>query len=270
MSNPAQLLRGKSAAITGGVTGIGRAIALAYLAQGANIAVNHFGDAKSAEQFQTLLEEAASILGSKEEAQKRLAEVSGDVGDPETGKKLVAEVVRRWGRLDVVVSNAGICEFKEFLEITPQLWAKTHDANLTGAFNTIHAAATQMSTQSPPGGSIIGISSISALVGGAQQAHYTPTKAGVLSLIQSAACALGKHAIRCNALLPGTIKTQLNEQDLADEEKKKYMEGRIPLGRTGEPRDLAGPAVFLAADELSGYVTGAQLLVDGGLFVNLQ
>ena len=116
MSNPAQLLKGKSTAITGGVTGIGRAIALAYLAHGANIAVNHFGDAKSAEQFQTLLEEAASILGSKEEAQKRLAEVPGDVGDAETGKKLVAEVVRRWGRLDVVVSNAGICEFKEFLE----------------------------------------------------------------------------------------------------------------------------------------------------------
>lgn len=146
-----------------------------------------------------------------------------------------------------------------------------------------------MSSQSPPGGSIIGISSISALVGGAQyvpcpsfpttfvrsidcnrQAHYTPTKAGVLSLIQSAACALGKYNIRCNALLPGTIKTQLNEKDLEDDEKRKYMEGRIPLGRTGETRDLAGPAVFLASEQLSGYVTGAQLLVDGGLFVNLQ
>lgn len=144
------------------------------------------------------------------------------------------------------------------------------NTNLTGAFNTIHAAATQMTAQSPPGGSIIGISSISALVGGAQQAHYTPTKAGVLSLIQSAACALGKYGIRCNALLPGTIKTQLNDKDLEDEEKRKYMEGRIPLGRTGVVGDLAGPAVFLGCEELSGYVTGAQLLVDGGLFVNLQ
>jgi L-rhamnose 1-dehydrogenase len=84
------------------------------------------------------------------------------------------------------------------------------------------------------------------------------------------AVSLGKYNIRCNALLPGTIKTQLNEEDLKDESKKKYMEGRIPLGRTGETRDLAGPAVWLACEELSGYVTGAQVLVDGGLFVNLQ
>lgn len=120
------------------------------------------------------------------------------------------------------------------------------------------------------GGCIIGISSISALVGGGLQTHYTPTKAGVLSLMQSMAVALGKYKIRCNALLPGTIKTQLNEEDLNDDKKREYMEGRIPLGRTGETRDMAGPAVFLACEELSGYVNGAQLLVDGGLFVNLQ
>jgi len=126
-----------------------------------------------------------------------------------------------------------------------------------------------MTNQSPQGGSIIGISSISALVGGAGQTHYTPTKAGVLSLMQSCACALGKYNIRCNALLPGTIRTQLNDEDLADEGKRTYMEGRIPLGRLGKPEDLAGPAVFLASD-LASYVTGAQMLVDGGLFVNLQ
>lgn len=117
-----------------------------------------------------------------------------------------------------------------------------------------------MSTQQPSGGSIIGISSISALVGGGRQAHYTPTKAGVLSLMQSAACALGRYGIRCNALLPGTIRTQLNEEDLADDEKRKYMEGRIPLGRTGVPKDLAGPAAFLAS-ELSGYVVSVCFLL---------
>lgn len=138
--------------------------------------------------------------------------------------------------------------------ITSTLWSQTLNTNLTGAFNSIQAAATQMSSQSPPGGSIIGISSISALVGGSEQGHYTPTKAGVLSLIQSCACALGKYNIRCNALLPGTIKTQLNEKDLEDEDKRKYMEGRIPLGRTGVTQDLAGPAIFLGCEELSGYV----------------
>jgi L-rhamnose 1-dehydrogenase len=108
------------------------------------------------------------------------------------------------------------------------------------------------------GGSIIAVSSISALVGGAGQTHYTPTKAGVLSLMQSCACALGKYGIRCNALLPGTIKTQLNEKDLEDDEKRRYMEGRIPLGRTGVPSDVAGPAVFFASD-LSQYVVSAPL-----------
>lgn len=88
--------------------------------------------------------------------------------------------------------------------------------------------------------------------------------------MQSMAVALGKYKIRCNALLPGTIKTQLNEEDLKGEEKRNYMEGRIPCGRLGEPQDMAGPAVFLACEALSGYVNGAQLLVDGGAFVNLQ
>jgi L-rhamnose 1-dehydrogenase len=113
---PPQLLVGKSMAITGGVTGIGRAIVIGYLSNGANVAVNHFGDAKSLEQFQTLLEEASQSLGGKQEAEKRLIQVPGDVGDPETGKKLVAAVVEKWGRLDVIISNAGICEFREFLE----------------------------------------------------------------------------------------------------------------------------------------------------------
>ncbi|KAF2006730.1 short-chain dehydrogenase/reductase-like protein SDR [Amniculicola lignicola CBS 123094] len=266
-----QLLVGKTMAITGGVTGIGRAIALSYVRHGANVAVNHLGDARSSQQFLEMVQEIGkSLERGVEEAERRIVQVPGDVGNPETGKKLVNEVIERWGRLDVFISNAGICEFSDFLDITPHLWNSHLTTNLTGAFNSIHAASHAMTTQSPPGGSIIGISSISALVGGSQQGHYTPTKAGITSLIQSCACALGKYNIRCNALLPGTIKTQLNEKDLDDEDKRKYMEGRIPLGRTGVVEDLAGPAVFLGCESLSGYVTGAQLLVDGGLFVNLQ
>lgn len=120
------------------------------------------------------------------------------------------------------------------------------------------------------GGAIIGISSISALVGGGLQTHYTPTKAGVLSLIQSMAIALAKDNIRCNAILPGTVHTQLAEEDMRNDIKRSYLEQRIPMGRVGNPSDIAGPAVFLASEELSPYCNGTQLLADGGMFVNLQ
>jgi L-rhamnose 1-dehydrogenase len=266
------LLSGKTAIITGGTTGIGRAIALAFLAQGCDVAVNHLDLETDKPHLTSLLAEAAT-LKSNDPSAGRLAHLPGDVRDPETGTALVAFALSEFSatRLDICVSNAGICTFASFLDMPPSLLSNTVRTNLDGAFYVTQAAARQMARHnSPPGGSIIAISSISALVGGGMQTHYTPTKAGVLSLMQSAACALGGYGIRCNALLPGTIRTQLNEEDLRDDGKRGYMEGRIPLGRTGEPRDLAGPAVFLASEELSGYVTGAQVLVDGGLFVNLQ
>jgi L-rhamnose 1-dehydrogenase len=140
--------------------------------------------------------------------------------------------------------------------------------NLHGAFYMVQAAANQMVAQGS-GGAIIAVSSISALVGGEFQTHYTPTKAGVHSLMQSAAIALGKYGIRCNSVLPGTILTEINREDLADSEKRDRMAARVPLGRLGEPSDLAGPIVFLASD-MARYVTGAALLVDGGAYVNLQ
>ena len=119
--------------------------------------------------------------------------------------------------------------------------------NTRGTFWSTQAAAKQMVEQGK-GGSIIGVASISALLGGEQQVHYTPTKASVLSMMQSQACALGKHNIRCNALLPGTTRTPMAADDLAKPEKMAYLEQRIPLGRVAEPEDLAGPAVFLASD----------------------
>lgn len=119
------------------------------------------------------------------------------------------------------------------------------------------------------GGSIIATSSISARLGGAQQVHYTPTKAAILSMMQSQACALGKYGIRCNALLPGTTRTQLAASDLANEEKLKYLETRTSLGRVAEPEDMAGPAVFLASN-LSKFISGAGITVDGGLSISLQ
>ncbi|KAL8670175.1 MAG: hypothetical protein Q9168_005272 [Polycauliona sp. 1 TL-2023] len=263
MDTQQQLLRGKTAAITGGLTGIGRAIALGFLRNGCDVGINHLGGTGD----EILLEQLN--LDLPQNGTKFIA-VPGDISDPETSKNLVKEVVDSLGgKLDIFVSNAGICQFAEFLETGPDLLSKTIRTNLDGSFYAVQAAARQMSSQTPPGGSIIGVSSISALVGGGQQCHYTPTKAGILSLMQSCAVALGKHGIRCNALLPGTIKTQLNEKDLEDDAKRKYMESRIPLGRTGVTEDMIGPAIFLAS-EMSRYVTGAQLLVDGGLFVNLQ
>jgi len=148
-------------------------------------------------------------------------------------------------------------------------WERTRQVNLDGSFYVVQAVANQMKAQVPQGGSIIGISSISALVGGELQCHYTPTKAGILSLMQSCAVALGKYGIRANAILPGTIQTDINKEDLSDLEKREYMIKRTALGRLGAPDDIAGPVVFLASD-LAKYVTGASLLVDGGLFVNLQ
>ncbi|KAK5207581.1 L-rhamnose-1-dehydrogenase [Exophiala xenobiotica] len=211
----------------------------------------------------------ASSLHNLEEVP--LLTIAGDVSQPEAGLELVAQTVTKFGRIDTFISNAGICKFEEFLEISPDSWQRHLSTNLSGAFYAVQAAAQHMKEQVPQGGSIIGISSISALVGGAQQCHYTPTKAGILSLMQSTATALGKYNIRCNALLPGTIRTQLNDEDLAEgTDKKKYMEGRIPLGRLGKPDDMAGPALFLACGELSSYVTGAAILVDGGAFVNFQ
>jgi len=250
------------------------------------VGVGYFPDDKSATQYESLVSEAG-------ENGDKIIGVPGDIRKPEAGQELVRKTVEKWGRLDIFVSNAGVCQFADFLtyvqtllpptlqprtqlltinvnRMSPDLVNFTVSTNLNGAFFAVQAAAQQMAKQEPQGGSIVGISSISALVGGAGQTHYTPTKAGVLSLMQSCACALGKYKIRCNALLPGTIRTQLNDEDLAEgSEKKAYMEGRIPLGRLGQPHDMAGPAVFLGS-ELSSYMSGAQMLVDGGAFVNLQ
>ncbi|MGE3367027.1 MAG: SDR family NAD(P)-dependent oxidoreductase, partial [Rhizobiaceae bacterium] len=130
------------------------------------------------------------------------------------------------------------------------------------------AAAHHMQEQGT-GGAIIATSSISALVGGGMQTHYTPTKAGVHSLMQSCAIALGPYGIRCNSVMPGAILTDLNKEDLDQPDKREYFSKRIPIGRYGKPADVADCVVFLASD-MARYVTGASLLVDGGMFVNLQ
>ncbi len=252
------LLQAKVVLVTGAAQGIGRAIALGCAREGADVAVNDF--APSAQSYSLIAEIQA--LGRSAHA------VFGDVGDPATARAFIAEAAARLGRVDVLISNAGICPFHSFLDLPPDVLERTTRTNLFGAFYMTQAAANHMKAAGR-GGAIIAISSISALVGGAMQTHYTPTKAGVHSLMQSCAIALGPYRIRCNSILPGTIETAINAEDLRDQAKRAAMVGRIPLGRLGEPEDCVGPAVFLASD-MARYVTGGALLVDGGAYVNLQ
>ncbi|KIJ32046.1 hypothetical protein M422DRAFT_61591 [Sphaerobolus stellatus SS14] len=258
------LLSGKIVVITGSSRGIGRGCALEAAKQGAKgLVLHYFGDEATTEEVKTLQSE----IGDKFTAES--IAVSGDIAEEETSKKIVEEGVKKFGRIDVLVSNAGICPFWDFLTMPREIWSRTRQVNLDGSFYIMQDIANQMKAQEPQGGAIVAISSISALVGGEFQCHYTPTKAGILSLVQSCAVALGKYNIRCNAVLPGTIATDINKEDLADPKKRQYMESRTVLGRLGAPDDIAGPVAFLASD-LAKYVTGTGLLVDGGLFVNLQ
>ncbi len=252
------LLKDKVVLITGGSRGIGAAVAVEMARQGADVAINSYagGDA------------AAEVIAAVEAQGRRCISVEGDVALPETAAAFVNAAVEAFGKVDVFVSNAGICPFHAFLDMPAETLKRTMEVNLHGAYFMTQAAANQMVKQGN-GGAIVAISSISALVGGEFQTHYTPTKAGVHSLMQSCAIALGKHGIRCNSVLPGTILTDINKDDLADPAKREYMEGRIPLGRLGQPEDIGGAVAFLASD-MAAYVTGAALLVDGGAFVNLQ
>jgi L-rhamnose 1-dehydrogenase len=259
------LLQGKSVIVTGASRGIGRAIAIACAEQGADVALNYWRDNDAGYGRRGAADEVAEAVAA---LGRRVIAVEGDVADPATGLALVAETVRAFGKVDVLASNAGICPFHAFLDLPPETLKRTLGVNLEGAFYVVQAAAKQMQAQGQ-GGAIIATSSISALVGGGMQTHYTPTKAGVHSLMQSCAIALGPFGIRCNSVLPGAIETDLNREDLADPEKAAYFAKRIPLGRVGQPEDVAGCVVFLASD-LARYVTGAALLVDGGMFVNLQ
>ena len=253
-----KLLEGKTLLVTGASAGIGRAIAIGGARHGARVAINYLRDEDGAH----------SCVAEIEASGGQAIAVQGDVAAPETAKAFVAAAVDAFGGIDVFVNNAGICPFHGLLDMPVETFERTMRVNLHGAYFMVQAAANRMVEQGR-GGSIIAVSSISALVGGEFQTHYTPTKAGVHSLMQSAAIALGRHGIRCNSVLPGTILTDINRDDLSDAGKREYMEKRVPLGRLGQPEDLIGPVVFLASD-LAEYVTGAALLVDGGMFVNLQ
>ena len=257
------LLKNKVVVVSGGSRGIGRGIAVECARQGADVAINYARDPAAAGAKTP----AQDVVAEIEALGRRAIAVKGDIAQPETAQALVDAAVEHFGGVDVAVANAGVCPFRDFLGMPPEVLRETIAINLEGTYFLAQAAGNRMKLQGR-GGSIIAISSISALVGGEFQTHYTPTKAGQRSLMQSIAIALGRHGIRCNSVLPGTIVTDINRDDLTPE-KIAYFNQRIPLGRLGQPEDIAGSVVFLASD-MARYITGAEILVDGGMFVNLQ
>ncbi|PUU74779.1 hypothetical protein B9Z19DRAFT_998399 [Tuber borchii] len=268
-----RLLEGKICAITGASRGIGRAIALGFAKEGANIIAHYWGTKSDPAN-----EEIVSLCVEIRSMGQGCTIVFGDISDPRTSDNIVKRAVETYGRLDVAVGNAGMCWYREFLDVTPELLRRHVDVNLNGNFYFVQACARQFKEQfhampieprpDPiPDYSIIFISSASALSGNGHQSHYNPTSAGVLSLMQSTTISLGPYGVRCNALLPGVVQTKMNREELQDMEKRGRLEKKVPLGRLGVPSDVVGPAVWLASDGAK-YVSGAQITVDGGAFVN--
>lgn len=194
--------------------------------------------------------------------------VHTDVTQPEQVERMVQATLEAFGTIDILVNDAGICPFKPFLEISPQLWDEVLDTNLKGYFLCSQAVARVM-VERKIKGRIINISSISSIIGGEQQAHYCSSKGAINQLTKSMAISLGPYGITCNAILPGTVETDINREALADEALNSTLIQRTPLRRLGQPEDVAGPVVFLASDD-AAYCTATMLVVDGGAIVTYQ
>lgn len=250
---------GKVALVTGASRGIGRGIALRLAREGATVIVNHPGEEENA---QAVVREIADGGG-------RAVAMTADVAISAQVQGMVERATAEFGPIQMLVNNAGICPFHDFLTMPEEVWDRTHAVNLKGAFLCAQAVARVLVERALPG-RIVSISSISAWVGGAQQTHYCPTKAGISALMKSLAIVLGPHGITCNAVLPGAILTDMNRGDLAEgSPKRTQFESRIPLRRVGEPADIADVVAFLCSDD-ARYMNGSEVLVDGGMFVNLQ
>jgi len=250
-------LAGKVAIVTGAARGIGRAIALRCGQEGAHVAVV---DMREDEGHQT--------VRFIEAAGGQAIFIRTDVSDGAQVQAMVDLVVEQWGAIHILVNDAGICPFEDFLEMSESLWDQVLDVNLKGYFLCSQAVARVMVEQGVKG-RIIAVSSISSEFGGSSQAHYCASKAGINLLVKSMSISLGPHGITCNAVLPGTVETDINREALADPAVRDYWSKRAPLGRLGQPEDIAGPVLFFASDD-SEWCTGSMLVVDGGTSVNLQ
>jgi len=247
----------KVVVVTGGARGIGNAIARGFADEGAKIVIADILQEAGTQAAQTIKNDGGECLFIKTDVSSQI-----DV------THLINKTVEFFGSIHILVNVAGICPFKDFLEIPEEMWERVMDINLKGVFLCSQAAAKVM-IEKGERGKIISIGSISSIVGGAQQAHYCSTKAGINLLNASMAIALGPHGITCNVVMPGPVETDINKEDLDNQEKRDYFIQRTPLRRIGQPEDIVGPVKFFASDD-ANWCTGATLIADGGILVNFQ
>ncbi|MDO4942955.1 MAG: 3-oxoacyl-[acyl-carrier-protein] reductase [Lachnospiraceae bacterium] len=244
------MLKDKIAIVTGASGGIGKAIALAYAKQGAVVAIHYNGNQKRAES----VKEEILALGGKAEL------FQCNIADFHECKSMIQSVKKIFGRIDILVNNAGITRDGLLMAMSEDDFDAVIDTNLKGTFHCMRFTSRIMMKQRY--GRIINISSVSGVAGNPGQANYCSSKAGMIGLTKSAAKELASRNITVNAIAPGFVKTDMT--DVLSEEVKEQAMKQIPLGRFADPDDIANAAVFFASD-LSSYVTGQVLLVDGGM-----
>ena len=243
-------LTGKTAVVTGGSRGIGRAICLKLAGQGANIVLNYAGNAAAAEETRA----ACEALGV------RALAVQGDVADPAACNALIDTAIEAFGQVDILVCNAGITRDNLLMRMSDEEFQKVIDTNLKGTFHCMRAVIRPMMKKRR--GRIISISSVVGLMGNAGQINYAASKAGVIGMTRSLAREVASRGITVNAVAPGLIRTDMT--DVLSDAVKEGILRSIPLGKLGEAEDVANTVLFLASDE-AAYITGQVLSVDGGM-----
>lgn len=244
-----KLLEGKVALITGATRGIGKGIAEIFAQHGAKVAFTYAGSVEKAKELETALSSVTQIKGYQ-----------SDASDYDAAQKLVEEVMAEFGKIDILVNNAGITKDNLLMRMSKDDWDTIIKVNLDSVFNLTKAVIKPM--MKAKSGSIINMTSVVGVKGNAGQANYAASKAGVIGFTKSVALELGSRNIRCNAIAPGFIETEMTAA--LDEKTVQNWRDGIPLKRGGQPEDVANACVFFAS-EMSSYISGQVLNVDGGM-----